>query len=337
MRKTSLLLVILSLFAINAMASSFRHDLQELHSLWSAWKSVHSKAYHSNEEAARLAIFIQNYRKIVEFNRQNEGVKLAINKFADMTGEEWKAHHTGGYTASPKRAQEKLLKFSEPVDFGLLSLPESVDWREKGAVTPVKNQQQCGSCWAFSSTGALESLYFINSGKLLTFSEQQLVDCDPQDEGCNGGLPEQAFEYTAEAGIETEQDYPYTAKDGKCHYDQSKAIKVNTGRKSVTPQNANALKAALTVQPVTIGIEADQQAFQFYSSGVIKSGCGDNLDHAVLAVGYTKVGNDEAFIVKNSWGPSWGSNGYVYISTDNKANNGNGVCGILGDPVVPTA
>jgi len=338
--KTSILLVILSVFAITGtMATTSHYDMGELHSLWSAWKSVHSRAYGGAEESARLAIFIENYKKIINFNRQNSHMKMAINKFADMTADEWKVLHTGGYAHDPRRVQEKQLKLSntERIDFGILSLPESVDWRSKGAVTPVKNQQHCGSCWAFSTTGALEGLYFINNNKLVTFSEQQIVDCDREDSGCNGGLPEQAFKYTAEAGLETEQDYPYTAQDGKCHYDESKAIKINTGSKSITPQSVDALKAALAVQPVAIGIEADEEAFQFYSHGVLKSGCGDNLDHAVLAVGYTKIGNDEAFIVKNSWGPEWGNNGYVYISTDSKANSGNGVCGILGDPTVPTA
>ena len=238
-------------------------------------------------------------------------ISLALNKFGDLTSTEFKALYTGGYVrdescAVIEQKQPQNLRGSfaniDELEYELLDLPQSVDWRQEGAVTAVKNQGNCGSCWSFSTTGALEGLYFITHGNLLAFSEQQLVDCDSKDSGCNGGLPEDAFEYTANKGIETEQDYPYTTADGTCKYDASKAIKVNSGHKAVTPQSANALKAALAVQPVSIGIEADEDVFQFYSTGVISKNCGDTLDHAVLAVGYTTVGAEGAFIVKNSWG-----------------------------------
>ena len=340
------LILILSVFAITSLASH-SHTLTELQPLWSLWKQTHSKAYsHTGEESARLAIFAENYKKISEFNSQSSNVKLALNRFGDLTATEFKTLHTGSYLREEGRVvtqqkQPQNLRGSfaniDELEYELLGLPQSVDWRQKGAITAVKNQGNCGSCWSFSTTGALEALYFITHGKLVSFSEQQLVDCDSQNSGCNGGLPEDAFQYTARKGLETEQDYPYITADGTCKYDASKAIKVNSGHKAVTPQSASALKVALAVQPVSIGIEADEHVFQFYSSGVISISCGDNLDHAVLAVGYTTIGSEEAFIVKNSWGPDWGSQGYVYISTSESANNGNGVCGILGDPVVPTA
>lgn len=329
------LFLISSLLAASSLASPHLQD--EIRPLWISWKTFHDKLYTIAEEAARFAIFIENYKKIVSFNAENNGVKLALNKFGDMTSEEFKAMHTGGYKHSPKH--EGFLSASH-VDYGVLSLPDSVDWRQKGAITNVKNQGSCGSCWAFSTTGALEALHFINTGKLVSFSEQQIVDCDiySEDEGCNGGLPVLAFEYTADKGIEAEADYPYTARDGKCKYDASKAIKVNSGSQSVPAKNVDAFKAALVTQPIAIGIQADQAIFQFYKSGVIKGlKCGDDLDHAVLAVGYDTIDGEEAFIVKNSWGTSWGDNGYVYISTNSKVNSGNGVCGILADPVVPTA
>jgi len=338
MQKSILLVTFLAFLAISATATTPHFELGALQVLWSSWKAVHRKSYTLAEEILKFATFLENYKKIVEYNRQNKDIKLSLNKFGDMTEEEFKSLHTGGYVRSSKLIQNKRQgAFRPQVDFELLSLPENVDWREKGAVTDVKNQQHCGSCWAFSTTGALESLYFIQSGKLLSFSEQQIVDCDSQNEGCNGGFPETALEYTAQAGIEVEEDYPYTAKDGTCNHDESKAIKVNSGTRVITPQSVGALKAALVVQPVSIAIQADQRVFQFYKSGVIKENCGDELNHAVLAVGYTTVDGEEAFIVKNSWGTEWGSKGYVYISTNGKANYGNGVCGVLGDPVVPTA
>jgi len=337
MSKSIELIVLLSLFVFTAAATP-SHELGALQVLWSSWKAVHSKIYTVAEEITRFAIFIQNYKKIVDYNRQNKDIKLSLNKFGDLTAEEFQVLHTGGYAYNLKTTKKKTLgSFTSQIDFNILNVPESIDWREKGAVTSVKNQQKCGSCWAFSTIGALESLYFINNGKLLSFSEQQIVDCDIQNDGCDGGLPETAFEYTAHAGLEVEEDYPYNAKVGVCNFEASKAIKVNSRSKSITPQSVGALKAALIVQPVSIAIQADQKVFQFYRSGVIKANCGDDLNHAVLVVGYTTIDGEEAFIIKNSWGTEWGIGGYVYISTDGKANYGNGVCGILGDPVVPLA
>jgi len=144
-----------------------------------------------------------------------------------------------------------------------------------------------------------------------------------------------ALEYTAEYGIESESDYPYKAVDQKCAYDASKAYKTNKGYANVTVADSPAMKAAIANQPVAVAIQANQLVFQFYAGGVIKKYCGDDLNHGVLAVGYDVIKGDEAFIVKNSWGGSWGNSGYVYISTDGTANNGNGVCGILADACVP--
>jgi len=218
------------------------------------------------------------------------------------------------------------------------NLPESVDWRTKGAVTPIKNQGQCGSCWTFSTTGVLEGNYFLQHQKLLSFSEQQIVDCDTKDgnEGCDGGWPYLAVKYAAENGLELEDDYPYKAVDGTCKFDSSKATQVAKGYAFVTANSTDALLTALVDSPVSVLIEADQDVFQFYTTGVIHANCGSSLDHAVLAVGYEKRGIYQAFIVKNSWGTSWGASGYVYISTTQKVNNGAGVCGILSQPLVAT-
>ena len=143
------------------------------------------------------------------------------------------------------------------------------------------------------------------------------------------------FEYVAKNGVETEADYPYVARDQKCGQDKSKSVTINTKSWNVPENNAAQLKATLATQPVSVAIQADQLVFQFYKIGVIKTGCGAALNHGVLAVGYEKVNNNEAFIVKNSWGSTWGNKGYVYISTDESANKGAGVCGILNAASVP--
>jgi len=325
MNKVILLLVIVG------MAAALKADTH--HNLWSAWKTQHKKSYTAAEELTRFGIFVENIAKIARLNAENDSAKFALNHFADMTGTEFKAlHATGGFYESHKKWVA-----ANSVGSPIRNLPDSVDWRNKGAVTPVKNQGQCGSCWTFSTTGLLEGFYFVNNGKLLSFSEQQIVDCDTEEnEGCNGGWPYLAVEYAAKNGLETESDYPYTAKDGKCQYKKAKAINVANGYQFVTANSTDQLKAALVNGPVSVLVEADESSFQFYSSGVVRKGCGAELDHAVLAVGYQKNGLYEAFIVKNSWGTSWGQDGYVFIGTGSTQNKGQGVCGILAQPLIAT-
>jgi len=333
-----LVLLLVAIFAVGSFAQFTAAP--EMKFLWHSWKQIYNKAYSEVEEIKKFTVFVENYLRVANNNAQDNGVKFALNQFADLTKEEFKTQNIKGLLITEedreeRRMQEELEYFH--VDYSILTVPDSVDWREKGAVTPVKDQGQCGSCWSFSATGALEGLNFVKTGKLVSLSEQNLVDCDKKDQGCNGGLMDNAFTYTAQKGIELESDYPYKAVDQKCKYDAKKAQKINKGYKDVPKNNVDALKAALAVQPVAVAIEADENSFQFYSSGVIKSGCGASLDHGVLAVGYTKVGTQEAFIVKNSWNSSWGDKGYVMISTDKKANSGAGVCGILSMASVPTA
>jgi cathepsin L len=318
-------------FALLVIVSASHLRLENHNTLWGTWKAAHNKQYSPTEEPHRMAIFLENVEKIAKLNAEKNGVKFAINKFADLTAAEFKAQYVNGGLYQPEMNAKEFLN-----EANTESLPDSIDWRNKGAVTPVKNQGQCGSCWTFSATGVLEGFYFVNSGKLVPLSEQQIVDCASKaGQGCSGGWPYLALEYAAQYGLESEEDYPYAAKNQKCKYDASKAIKVCSGYKFVTPKSTDQLKAALVNNPVSVLIEADQSVFQFYSSGVISTGCGANIDHAVLAVGYQKVGVLEAFIVKNSWSASWGSDGYVYISTIQQLNNGQGACGILYQPVVP--
>ena len=319
------------LLALIGFATALRAD--SYHNLWSTWKTQYKKTYTAIEEIARYGIFVENYLKINRLNAENGSVKFALNKFADLTGTEFKLKYANGGFYEPHRKWVAANTVSSPIK----NLPDSVDWRNKGAVTPVKAQDACGSCWAFSTVGLLEGFYFINNGKLLSFSEQQIIDCDTdQNEGCIGGKPYLAVEYAAKNGLELESDYPYIAQSGTCLYDKAKAFTVAGGYKFVTANSTDHLKAALVDSPVSIIIEADQQIFQFYRSGVITKGCGADLDHCVLAVGYEKLGLYEAFIVKNSWGSDWGQDGYVHIATTQSQNNGQGVCGILTQPLIAT-
>jgi len=208
---------------------------------------------------------------------------------------------------------------------------DAVDWRSKNAVTGVKNQGQCGSCWAFSTTGSIEGADAIADSKLLSFSEQQLVDCDTGENlGCQGGDMATAMKYAETHPLMLEADYPYKGKKllKRCLYEKSKGKSHNRGYKNVTPKSAEALNAAVTMGPTSIAVEADKRVFQMYTSGVLNSiECGHKLDHGVLAVGF---GTDH-YIVKNSWGPSWGMAGYLKIS-----NSAEDICGILMAPVIAT-
>jgi cathepsin L len=254
----------------------------------------------------------------------NEEVQFGENQFADMTQEQYKAAAGLGY----KPSALKQLPHLGVHEYAGEELAASVDWTTQGAVTPVKDQGQCGSCWAFSTTGGMEGAWQIASGSLTSMSEQQLVDCSTQNAGCNGGSMELAFNFAGTVNVATESSYPYTARDGSCKssgYTTAIPRGGVTGYKSVG-QSTNSLKSALQTGPVSVAIEADQMSFQMYSGGVLSSGCGTNLDHGVLAVGY----DSNSFKVKNSWGASWGSNGYVQIS-----QSGN-TCGIHSDASYPT-
>ena len=212
---------------------------------------------------------------------------------------------------------------------------DTVDWVAKGAVTAVKNQGSCGSCWSFSTTGSMEGAHFIKTGELLSLSEQQLVDCSHNGNlGCMGGMMDRAFTWTETHPLETEQDYPYQGWTIFHGYreDASKGKVAAQSFVDVTPQDSDALKAAIAQGPVSVAIQANQKVFQRYSGGIITADCGTKLDHGVLAVGYGTDNGTPYYKVKNSWGADWGEDGYVRIAI----TDGAGMCGIQSQPSQPT-
>jgi len=219
-------------------------------------------------------------------------------------------------------------------------LADVVDWRTKGAVTPIKDQGQCGSCWAFSTTGSTEAAHFLATGELVSLSEQNLMDCSTSygNQGCNGGLMNNAFKYIiANKGIDTEASYPYTAKDGTCHFTAANVGATVAGYKNVVAGSESSLQASVAIEPVSVAIDASHNSFQLYKSGVYyESKCSSsNLDHGVLAVGYGTTDDSaktDYWIVKNSWGTSWGTAGYIQMTRNNKNN-----CGIATSSSYPTA
>jgi C1A family cysteine protease len=263
--------------------------------------------------------------------------KLRMNQFGDMTKDEFRRING---LKKDRRSKSIISLPKLGADEGhLRANPTTVDWTTQGVVTPVKNQGNCGSCWAFSTTGSMECDNAIKTGTLTSLSEQQLVDCSSLNYGCNGGWYERAWDYAEkDGGLCTESAYPYTARDGTCKASTcgTKYNKMTSGvYTSVQTDSDSALETAAANGCVSVSIEADQTAFQYYSSGVLTGNCGCNTDHAVLVVGYGTQSGTEYWKVKNSWGTSWGEQGYVLICRNCNKNGNRGECCINSDPAFP--
>jgi len=317
------------LFVALIVAASAFSD-QEYQESFTQWMVKNEKTYAPEEFFYRFDVFKATMDFVDAHNKGNHTYSVELNKFADLTSAEFKNIYLG-YKAELRRSPLKVKSLYE-IDAPNAYPSGSLDWTTKGAVTGVKDQGQCGSCWAFSTTGGVEGDVAINFGHLTSLSEQQLVDCAGSygNAGCNGGLMDSAFKYVQAHGLCTEAAYPYTARDGTCKA-TSCTMSANSKITSYTDvaHTENALGAASDMEPISVAIEADQPGFQSYKSGVFSGVCGKNLDHGVLLVGYGDQTGTPYWKVKNSWGTSWGEAGYIRMirNTDE--------CGIANEPSYP--
>ncbi|KAK4274664.1 hypothetical protein QN277_017855 [Acacia crassicarpa] len=316
--------------------SNWRTD-SEVMAIYEHWLVKHGKAYNAlGEKEKRFEIFKDNLRFIDEHNAGNRTYKVGLNRFADLTNEEYRAKYLGTKIDHKRRiAKTRNNRYASQIGD---KLPEYVDWRKEGAVVQVKDQGSCGSCWAFSTVAAVEGINKLVTGDLISLSEQELVDCDTKyNEGCNGGLMDYAFQFIINnGGIDTEEDYPYHAVDGQCdHYRKNAKVVTIDGYEDVPANDEKALKKAVANQPVSVAIEAGGREFQLYVSGVFTGRCGTALDHGVAAVGYGTENGVDYWIVKNSWGSSWGEEGYIRMER-NVGKTNTGKCGIAMQASYPT-
>lgn len=319
---------------INAVVS--QDQQQQYKTLFEEWANKFRVVFQN--DAHRIHMFsnwIENHLFIEKTNSLYLSYELGHNQFSGMNHTEYLQWVRGGMIV--------VEQYATPIfhsDESYATLPASVDWTKQNAVTPVKDQGQCGSCWSFSTTGALEGTFSIKNHKLVSFSEQQLVDCDTfgnggKDHGCNGGLMDNAFNWISKNnGLCTEADYPYVSGTTKTAGTCDKRCTNVAGSdivKYVDVQKASdfAMMTALAQQPVSVAIEADQREFQLYKSGVFTGSCGTTLDHGVLAVGYGSDASVDYYIIKNSWSSSWGENGYIRLGRGSSYNDGQGQCGVL--------
>jgi len=316
-------------FQISLSATSYTDA--EYQDAFTSWMHDFSVSYDADEFQTRYSIFQANMDFVQTFNARG-GHQVGLNRFAALSNAEFRAVYLPGLTR-PSTRDVSVPEFSGE---GMrVSRATSVDWRTSGAVTPIKDQGQCGSCWTFGSAGAIESTYKISTGTLVSLSEQNLLDCVTDSDGCSGGSPYYAFQYVVNnGGIDTEVGYPYTGTQATCAYSSTNKGADITAFSSVTATEA-ALQAAVTNQPCVVAIDAGLESFQLYASGIYNdSAClsdANDLDHAVVVVGFGTNSSGDYWIIKNSWGTTWGVAGYFYL-----ARNAGNRCGVATNAYFPT-
>jgi cathepsin L len=347
-----LLFVIASFFAAVSGQSLRKRELNTFLTEGDEWKQFSnfqerfSKRYETLEETeSRFNIFRSNLRNIILHNLDyTQNFTMGINQFTDLTPQEFKDQYIGGIRAEVSSYGCKSFSSGASSAYDddssiITNVPSSIDWREKGAVNPVRDQGQCGSCWAFATTANAESVWAISSGQLIDLSEEFLVDCASGvgyfNMGCNGGQPDSAFKYMINNGQCTESSYPYkagtTKTAGTCQKCTVAPVHFS-GCYDVASKDQVSLMAAVAKQPVVIAIEADTRYFQSYSGGILDStACGTSLDHAVEIIGYGSENGVDYWTVRNSWSSSWGEQGYFRLKKTSSTND-IGICGLAAEP-----
>ncbi|XP_048536350.1 senescence-specific cysteine protease SAG39-like isoform X3 [Triticum urartu] len=323
-------------FCSSVLAARELNDDLSMVARHESWMVQYNRVYKdTTEKTHRFEVFRANVGFIESFNAENHKFYLGINQFTDLTNEEFKATKANkGYKPSLERVPTGFRYENVSLD----ALPETIDWRTKGAVTPIKDQGQCGCCWAFSAVAATEGIVKLKTGKLISLSEQELVDCDVhgEDQGCEGGLMDDAFKFIIKNdGLTTESNYPYTATDDKCKSGTNGAATIKS-YEDVPTNNEGALMQAVASQPVSVAVDGGDMTFQFYKGGVMTGSCGTDLDHGIAAIGYGKTSDGTKYwLLKNSWGTTWGENGYLRMEKD--ITDKRGMCGLAMEPSYPTA
>jgi len=319
-------ILLVALFACCALAYS---EL-EYQSAFTFWMQQWGRSYSHEEFQLRYRVFRHNMDFIAAHNKAHKGYTVALNQFADLSLSEFQRIYLGTKANIPHTHVTPILKH--------VTLPTSFDWRQQGAVTAIKNQGQCGSCWSFSTTGSVEGCHFLTTKKLVSLSEQNLMDCSYSqgNQGCDGGLMTQAMDYIiSNKGIDTEKSYPYTAEDGTCHYTPANSGATMKSYTNVQTGSEQDLQTKVAMGPTSVAIDASHSSFQFYSSGVYNEpDCSTSqLDHGVLAIGWGIDSGSTFWLVKNSWGTSWGMNGYIEMTRDTTGNTNQ--CGIATMATLP--
>ncbi len=289
----------------------------------------YNKVYYNTEERDyREYIYYSNKHYVENANKLIKNIEFEMNEHGDLNDYEFKNMYIGNHKFTGSNNLCNSFKYEG------VELPDTFSWIPK-AVTSVKNQGQCGSCWSFSACGAMEGAWAISTGQLYNFSEQQLMDCSKSygNLACKGGEMDSAFQYAIDNGMCSDTEVPYEAVNEACsNMPECETISHFSHCVDVTSKNELHLQEAVFNQPVAVAIEADTTVFQFYKGGVIDSNiCGTNLDHGVLVVGWGNEDNTPYWLVKNSWGSSWGDNGYVKLRRTNSTNN-SGMCGVALQP-----
>ncbi|XP_007239312.3 procathepsin L [Astyanax mexicanus] len=331
------LLAVAALVVVVGAASVSEED-QEFES----WKQEHGKSYSSEEEESHRKMSWLTSRKLVlEHNKlADQGLEsytLEMNEFADMEDQEFQDMYTGSLDSMNDTETDTLCTATFTPENEEDTLPCRVDWRQAGYVTGVKNQRSCGSCWAFSATGALEGQMYRKTRQLIPLSEQQLIDCSGRygNHGCKGGLAIRAFRYAMHRGLEAGYNYPYRARRSRrCHFNPWKVRATCRGIVCLPRGNEKILKFAVAkIGPISVSVDSSRRSFRLYKSGVYNDRrCSNHrMNHAVLLIGYGRAGGSRRYwLVKNSWGTRWGENGYIRMSR-NQRNQ----CGIATRPVFP--